>query len=120
MNFAAHALLAVAIPPFGSWIWSVIWRLLRQEPTFVGVWIGSGAGGILIGIVSKDMAWLTGSAVSLVIGVAIWWWRRKDRKRAAKLAGAKSRARLAAIVRRAREVAQPRPVLKPQRQGAGA
>ena len=85
---------------------------------FVGTWISSGAVGIVVGILNKDAGWFTGSAVSLVIGLAIWWWRRKDRKRAAKALGYKSRALLAAVVRRAREAARPRPVLQPQRGGA--
>ena len=49
---------------------------------------------------------------------ALWclidWWRdRRKRKRALRALGAKSRALLAALARKAREVAQPRPVLRP-------
>src|SRR6266568_4414786 len=40
-------------------------------------------------------------------------WRNRKRKRAAALAGAKSRARIAALVARVREAAKPRRVLRP-------
>lgn len=44
---------------------------------------------------------------------ALWARRRRGKRRAAKSLGAKSRALRDALVRRAREVAQPRPVLRP-------
>ena len=116
MKFAIDALLALAVPPFAACVWTVIDRLIHAPQRFVGTWISSGAVGIVVGILNKDAGWFTGSAVSLVIGLAIWWWRRKDRKRAAKALGEKSRALVAALVQRAREAAQPRPVLQPQRQ----
>jgi hypothetical protein len=53
---------------------------------------------------------------------AIWWWRsRKRRKRRSALAalGAKSRALIAGLVRKARETARPRPVLRPVPAPAG-
>lgn len=43
----------------------------------------------------------------------LWWRRRKRRKRARDALGAKSRALRDALVRRTREAAQPRPVLRP-------
>ncbi len=45
-------------------------------------------------------------------------WRNRKRKRAAALAGAKSRARIAALVARVREAAKPRRVLRPVPGGA--
>lgn len=48
------------------------------------------------------------------VALAIWWWRRKDRKRAAKALGAKSRARIAALVATLRGQARPRLVPGPQ------
>jgi hypothetical protein len=41
------------------------------------------------------------------------WRRRRNRKRAPRAYGAKSRARLAALARKAREATRPRPVLRP-------
>lgn len=54
---------------------------------------------------------------------AVWvtwkWWKggRRGRDKAAKMLGDKSRALLDALVRRAREIAVPRPVLAPQLYG---
>lgn len=51
----------------------------------------------------------------------LYCWRRRHRRgpgRAARSYGAKSRARLAAVVRTMRERARPRPVFRPQQQGA--
>jgi membrane protein implicated in regulation of membrane protease activity len=62
------------------------------------------------------------AAVFAVLAVlAAWlWWRGDRRKRkGAALIGAKSRALRDAIVRRAREAARPRPVLRPAPGGAG-
>jgi hypothetical protein len=113
-----EALLAAATPPVAAFLWAIFDRLIHAPQRFVGTWISSGAVGLVVGIAEKDMAWLVGSAVSVAVGVAIWWWRRKDRKRAAKALGAKSCALVAALVERAREAARPRPVLQPQRGGA--
>jgi hypothetical protein len=44
-------------------------------------------------------------------------WRNRRRKRAPRAYGAKSRALIAGLVRRAREAARPRPVLRPVPQG---
>jgi hypothetical protein len=49
-----------------------------------------------------------------VISFAWWLWRNRKRDRAASLIGEKTRALRDALVRRAREAAKPRPVLRPQ------
>lgn len=56
-----------------------------------------------------------GEGIAELIVLALWWWhsRRKGRKRAASLLGAKSRALRDALVKRARELARPRAVLAP-------
>ena len=67
-----------------------------------------------------------GVLMDVVFGIIwglIWWseWRkRKRRDPAARSLGAKSRARVAALVERAREAAKPRRVLRPVPGGAGA
>lgn len=48
-----------------------------------------------------------------------WWRRRKDRRRSLQRAGYKTRAVLARLARKAREAAQPRPLLRPVPGGAG-
>jgi hypothetical protein len=59
----------------------------------------------------------------LPLALAIWrtwqWWKgsRRGRDKAAKLLGDKSRALRDALVRRAREITVPRPVLAPQLYG---
>lgn len=50
--------------------------------------------------------------VTAAIWLALWWRNRKSRRSPLSL-GAKSRARIAAIVRKARENARPSPVRKP-------
>jgi hypothetical protein len=47
-----------------------------------------------------------------IAGLAWWWWRNKRRK-APQAHGAKSRARIAALVRKSRQAAKSRPVLRP-------
>ena len=54
--------------------------------------------------------------------LSVWQWIRNNRKRRKKRAalalGAKSRARVAALVRKAREAVKPKPVLRPVPGGA--
>jgi membrane protein implicated in regulation of membrane protease activity len=57
-------------------------------------------------------AWMAVCAVASALMCRDYWNRRK-RKRATALAGAKSRARIAALVARARQAARPRRVLRP-------
>lgn len=59
-------------------------------------------------------AFAAGSAINVLVSLAMWWLSRRKRKdRARKLLGAKSRALRDALVRRARELSVPRPVLAP-------
>jgi hypothetical protein len=57
-------------------------------------------------------------AVITVLALFGWWWRRRRRKAVPRELGAKSRARIAALVASLREGLRPRPVLKPQPGGA--
>ena len=58
------------------------------------------------------------AAANAGIGAWLWWRRRKRRDRAPRAYGAKSKARIAALVRKARQAARPRPVLRPVPGGA--
>lgn len=70
------------------------------------------------GLVDGWWAVAGGFWVFAVVCAVIWWsTRRKRRDRARKAAGAKSRALVAALVKRAREVSRPRPVVRPVPQG---
>jgi membrane protease YdiL (CAAX protease family) len=83
---------------------------------WLGTWLGGAGGNVLAGFAESDWFLVAAGSVSALVATAIWWWRRKDRKRAAKALGYKARALVAALVQRAREAARPRPVLQPQRQ----
>ena len=64
----------------------------------------------------------TDAAFSVALAIFIlwfWWWLRRRRKDRAPLAiGAKTKAARDALVRKAREAAKPRPVLRPAPGGA--
>jgi hypothetical protein len=77
--------------------------------------------GIIMGVWDLCITyWLDGSValVSGLVGAFLWWWRKRKRRNAAALIGHKSRALRDALVRRAREVAKPGPVLRPVPGGA--
>lgn len=88
--------------------------------TFAWQYAATGIGGIVAYLIWWRPVPLAISVVQVIIGaLLLWWWRRKDRKPALKSAGAKSRARLAAIVNRARDASRgSRPVLRPVQGGA--
>lgn len=110
-------------PPalFGAY-WGWRWIFTRDEEAMHRV---DGAGAISGSLLAVffALAGLTPLAALMAL-FAIWcawdWWRkRKRRKRTSpKALGAKSRALVAALVRRAREAARPRPVLRPLPGGA--
>lgn len=64
-------------------------------------------------------SWLlfAGNVVSVIVCALLLWWQRRRRDRAPRAYGAKSRALIAALVRKTREAARPRPVLRPVPQG---
>ncbi len=61
--------------------------------------------------------WLGVSALTTLGSAWLWrkWWRRRKRRRALAMLGAKSRARLAALVGTMRRKRKPSRVLRPQR-----
>jgi len=95
-----------------------IWQGKRRPMAGV-LWFGANA--VLCTAVSAwaltTSQWLSGVWMAFCAAMNAWmaWehWNRRKRKRAPALAGAKSRARIAALVRKARETAQPRKVLRP-------
>jgi hypothetical protein len=65
--------------------------------------------------------WAAGAFFAAMAALIAWrWWRRrrKRRRNAPGLAGYKARAALARLAQRARDAAQPRPVLRPAPGGA--
>jgi membrane protein implicated in regulation of membrane protease activity len=97
--------------------------LAQLRPAFGAWWYGGWAIACVvtaaISAARHEWALAAWMAVCAVLN-AIWWdqsRKRRKRKRAAALAGAKSRARIAKLVRRTRESMQPRPVPQPVPRG---
>jgi hypothetical protein len=112
MSTAIQIVLVVAVTLPGS-------VLAARRPGFGTWWYGSWAIAetvyAAISAARRDWRLAALMAVFAVLN-AIWWnqaRRRRKRKPAAALAGAKSRARIAKLVRRVRESMQPRPVPQP-------
>lgn len=117
-----NAILSAITTPQLAWLtWRVV-RIFGSPGTYTGMWISVSGGGIVSGFIfpPRSPSWAAGSAVSLVAALIFWWWRRRKGKRSPKAMGAKSRALIAAMVKRAREAARPRPVLRPLPQPAGS
>jgi hypothetical protein len=99
------------------------WRALtrgRTSHTFWGAWINASSWVIVSSALTGDRPYIAAAAANFLFGLVMWWLSRRRRKRSPKLAGAKSRARLASLVRSMRERAKPRPVLRPVPGGARA
>jgi len=110
------AALFVAIPEVQ---YRLAWLVTRRPRSWhAWLWLGCATGG-LVGCALEAQAGTAdkaaGTGIASVVNAAVWWClrRRKGRRRAAGLPGAKSRALRDAIVKRARELAQPRPVAVP-------
>lgn len=115
LKFAALVLW----PPGAAVIWQVLYRLWPiRARTFTADWIAIAI--VCTAVLVLERSWLpaAGSGVSLIAAIAVWWWRRRKRRKVAALIGAKSKALRDALVRKVRESARPRPVFKPQPQGA--
>jgi hypothetical protein len=110
--FAAAALLAADGAGLAAWR-----RMGCRARADAALWwkacaVVDAAGAVLVVPASRPMA--GGAGITAGIALALWWWlRRKGRKRSASWLGAKSRALRDAIVRKARDLSQPRPVLVP-------
>jgi hypothetical protein len=89
----------------------------RSLAEFCGAWLSCAAGEVLVGVVSGEDARIALPALANLLAALFWHRRRKDRRRAGDSVGAKSAALLAALARRVRESAVPRPALVPG--GAG-
>jgi hypothetical protein len=125
MKLVIELLVGAGMPPAVVMVWRPVnalilrWLMHRAYTwrDFLADWVWCASVQAVLFLYSGPVVIGIGAGVSAVIAASIWWWRRKP-DRAAGLIGEKSRARLAAVVRRAREAAKPRPVLQPQRQGA--
>jgi hypothetical protein len=115
-------LIALGGPPLWAWFWQGVlgqlwWRL--RTTGFFSDWLWIAAGDAIVGAFSRDWLFAASSAASFLLAAAVRWWRRrKDRKRALKALGEKSRILIADLVAALRESLRPRPVLRPQPGGA--
>lgn len=114
--------LDIVWPPVWAVLWCGLVRLLRWRSRFDRIawpWLNAAGADVVIDAVSAQWLCAAVSVVQVGIALAIWWWRkRRDRKRALDALGAKSRALRDALVRKARDAARPRPVLRPVPGGA--
>jgi hypothetical protein len=94
--------------------------LFRSEGSAHGWWLIAFTGEMVYWSVAGP-AWLAGLNALFAV-VQAWLWRNDRRKRKRTLAalGNKARALIASMVKRAREAAKPRPVLRPLPQPAGS
>ena len=117
-------LIAIIGPPLAAVVWYLLgWpfpalrRGIFTPPLeFLADWAGCAFTIALINGWDGDWLAMGIAAGNSVLAFLIGWWLlgpRKKRRSAAALLGAKSRALREALVRRAREVARPRPVLRP-------
>ena len=112
---------AVTWPPSLAVICAIMRHAMRRPPSATDFWEnwGIGAGGCIIGaVMSWDLLDLAVAGGQAVLAVIMWWLSRRRKRRAPKVAGARARAIIAAMARTMRERSRPRPVLRPQRQGA--
>ena len=112
-------ILDVVWPPVSG----LLYALMRSRyggdfrgRTYV-MWGYAAAWDIGIGLIAALWLPVIVSAANLILAAWLYWRHGRRKDRAPRAYGAKSRALLAAIVRRAREAAKPRPVLRPVPQG---
>jgi LPXTG-motif cell wall-anchored protein len=89
------------------------YRLIRRPFRFYAGWIGGSVFNSASFLATGPRVYALGGAANALLAAFLWWLSRRRRKRAPRSYGAKARALLAAIVSKAREVAKPRPVLRP-------
>lgn len=115
----AFAAFAPPAMPGLSALLCLPFRVRIKAEDFFRQWMTAGVGITVAEILTGTPAKLIAAVASTVVAAICWWLSRRKRKRSAKLTGAKSRALLAAVVARMREVAKPRSVLRPVPGGAG-
>lgn len=120
MTMVGNLLAGLALLPFAAG-WVVLIRMGRVfrggiPAPVAGLWGVANTVLIAADVLLGQRWWAVVATVSAVVCL-LTWWRRRKRRRALAAIGAKSRALRAALVRRMRKAATPRPVLRPQPQG---
>ena len=108
VNLAMNIVCVTVAPPGLAWFWSrVSWRFRAR---FYRSWIGAAAGGAASYAFQRSWLWFLLAAANAGVAVVLWWLSRRRKRRAPRAYGAKSALLVAALVRRARDAARPRPV----------
>jgi hypothetical protein len=115
-----NLLVTIPMPPLVSVAWGQAWRIRGRHWAFYRGWGWAAGGGAVGYAISGAWNWAGLDAANALLAVILWWLSRRKRKRALRTLGAKSRALVAALARKAREAAKPRPVLRPVPGGARA
>ena len=122
MNWAADCFIAAVWPPLGAALWIAALRSLRTTAGALAnlylYWVSAAAVVVICALFAGLWLWAGVATANGAVAVFLWWLSRRKRKRAPKLAGAKSKAILAALVKTMRESLKPRPVLRPVPGGA--
>lgn len=106
-------------PPLCSSAWWFAYRMLHWRFNFILGWLGSAAGLGSACAMAGRWTELACAGISATVAIFLWWFNRRRRDRAKAWLGAKSKALRDALVRKQRELAKPRPVLRPVPQGGG-
>jgi membrane protein implicated in regulation of membrane protease activity len=107
-------LICLAGPPLTGFVFSTT-RMVQPygRLAFYLTWIFGGAANILVSAVTGDWQAAGCSAATVLLALLSLWWRRRRRGRALREAGARARARIAAMIGTMRERARPAPGLRP-------
>jgi membrane protein implicated in regulation of membrane protease activity len=115
-------LVIFVVPPAASAVFLLVsagpgWRRFSG---FCLRWAAAAAADTVGLAVTGYGSWALASVASAGLALFLWWLSRRRRKRAPRMYGAKSRALVAALVRRVRETAVPRPGLRPVPEGSAS
>ncbi len=119
-------LLGMAMVLAASTFWFVLGRMMgdrfrgffRPLGNFWCEWLRTAVSACAVWALCRAWPPSAGAGADAVIAAILWLWSRRRRDRAPMALGAKSRARLAVLVRSMRQARLPRPVLQPVPEGA--
>ncbi|HXJ24450.1 MAG TPA: hypothetical protein VNH17_02060 [Streptosporangiaceae bacterium] len=115
-TFLVNLMTVTVLSPGLAAVFKMAWRSYN----FYFGWLCGCLGGAIGFASGGGWPWMAADLANAGLAAVLWWLSRRRRKRAPRAYGAKSRALVEALVRRAREAARPRPVLRPVPGGAGA
>lgn len=108
---------ALVYPPSWAMMMNLLFQRIAKAPMSKGMWwyqYCCAAIGLVVGGITGGAPTQAGiGSIHLLVAIFMWWWDRKDRKKAKDLIGAKSKAIRDEMTRKVRELAQPAPGLQP-------